>query len=302
MLGLLMPSAFDLRASGLTATTYAMHKPRGVLSVASTSSLDPTLTDVMVAAGVKPLSSHVGRLDVQTSGLLLITEDASLLRAILYDGAEDTTSSLPKHYHLLLAGRHLPDSQKLTSLGSPLTFVRARTRVHADAVCVRHIRCFHDEDLYAGFDSIDRLPTWKTADSGALGRTRAVHATAEGWVTEVELQLHQGRHHQIRRLCARARLPLLHLRRVAIGPISLGEMRPGEVRELSLDEKSRLYESCLPRYLPGFERKERARCTEARRNRRKELRAQWRKERVASGAAMQQPSLAVPVGESSNGR
>ena len=48
---------------------------------------------------------------------------------------------------------------------------------------------------------------------------------------QVELQLRQGRHHQIRRLCQRAGLRLLHLRRLSVGPIALDGMAPGEVRE-----------------------------------------------------------------------
>ena len=60
------------------------------------------------------------------------------------------------------------------------------------------------------------------------------------------MQLRQGRHHQIRRLCKRAGLRLLHLRRISVGPIALGGMVPGEVRELSAEEKAALYAACLP--------------------------------------------------------
>ena len=42
----------------------------------------PTLIDVMVAAGVQPLKGHIGRLDVETSGLILLTADSLLLRAV----------------------------------------------------------------------------------------------------------------------------------------------------------------------------------------------------------------------------
>ena len=56
----------------------------------------------------------------------------------------------------------------------------------------------------------------------------------DGWLTEVEVQLRQGRHHQIRRLCQRAGLRLLHLRRRSVGPIALDGMVPGEVRVRSV--------------------------------------------------------------------
>ena len=64
-------------------TTYAVHKPRGVLSAAgATDDGQRTLTDVMRKAGVAPIPGHVGRLDAQTSGLILVTNDSSLYRAI----------------------------------------------------------------------------------------------------------------------------------------------------------------------------------------------------------------------------
>ena len=105
--------------------TYALHKPRGVLSIANTPSAKcqgRTLTDLMLAAGVAPLRGHIGRLDIQTSGLLLVTEDATLMRALT-----DEAASLPKTYSLLLAGRHPETSPVLTSLRAPLSASSLRT-------------------------------------------------------------------------------------------------------------------------------------------------------------------------------
>ena len=41
------------------------------------------------------------------------------------------------------------------------------------------------------------------------------------WLTRIEVTLCQGRHHQVRRLCKRAQLKLVALRRIAIGPLAL---------------------------------------------------------------------------------
>lgn len=75
------------RASRSCHSTYAVFKPRNVLSASGTVDTGrkryPTLTDVMKAAGVVPLPGHVGRLDAETSGLVLVTSDSLLLRGVL---------------------------------------------------------------------------------------------------------------------------------------------------------------------------------------------------------------------------
>ena len=78
-------------------------------------------------------------------------------------------------------------------------------------------------------------------------------------MTRVEVTLSQGRHHQVRRLCRRAGLRLLHLRRLAVGPVALDGLEPGEVRVLTRDEKRALYEWCLPRLVEAQREGRRAR-------------------------------------------
>ena len=74
--------------------TCAIFKPRGVLSAAGRDGRHPTLTDLMLAAGVKPLRGHIGRLDIQTSGLILVSEDPLM---------PNVTSALLKRCTLLLS-------------------------------------------------------------------------------------------------------------------------------------------------------------------------------------------------------
>ena len=78
------------------------------------------------------------------------------------------------------------------------------------------------------------------------GATRAPHVPDGGWLTYVDLEIRQGRHHQIRRLCRRAGLKLRHLKRLSVGPVALGSLPPGGVRELGRDEREALYARCLP--------------------------------------------------------
>ena len=79
------------------------------------------------------------------------------------------------------------------------------------------------------------------------GATRAPHVPDGGWLTYVDLEIRQGRHHQIRRLCRRAGLKLRHLKRLSVGPVALGSLPPGGVRELGRDEREALYARCCYR-------------------------------------------------------
>ena len=253
--------------------TFAMHKPRGVLSISGNVAGQRTLSDLF-----DQCSGHIGRLDVQTSGLLLLTEDSSLLRAVLGHG------NMQKTYSLLLGGS--PTQNALTSLGAPLSFSRAGRTVHAEAARVQDIRIFDDWQLAANFEDIDR------DDINHISPAVRRVVPESSRLTEVELQISQGRHHQIRRLCHRAGVDLLHLRRTAIGPIALGSMCPGEVRELSADEKWQLYTALLSRVQQGHARKAAAAQARKGRERRKQLRARWRED--TSGES---PQIVTPEGQ-----
>jgi 16S rRNA U516 pseudouridylate synthase RsuA-like enzyme len=273
-------------AACLAGRTCAVYKPRGVLSAAADPT-HPTLTDLMAAAGVEPLRGHVGRLDLATSGLILVTDDS-----VLHDAA----ASLAKRYSLLVAGRHARGSDPVTSLSQPLFFMRGDTVVRSDAARVRHAGSFQDRTLAERSVLLDRVDGLRVdrelarvyalpGDSRGDAKERGQHpgathlATSMGdWVTEIEVEIQQGRHHQIRRLCKRAGLELLHLRRVAIGPLSLADLQLGigEVRELSESDKVALYSAALPAVTRSAERREASDRVASERARRRLLRERFR--------------------------
>jgi 23S rRNA pseudouridine2605 synthase len=59
----------------------------------------------------------------------------------------------------------------------------------------------------------------------------------------VEVVLHEGRKHIVRRLMQEAGFPVKRLVRTHFGPISLGDQRPGKVRNLTSEEIGRLYQA-----------------------------------------------------------
>lgn len=58
--------------------------------------------------------------------------------------------------------------------------------------------------------------------------------------TKLTISIHEGRNRQIRRMCSAVGLPVRDLRRVRMGPIGLGRLKPGQWRELTPDEVRRL--------------------------------------------------------------
>ena len=269
-------------AECLAKRSCAIYKPRGVLSAAA-DAVHPTLTGLMVAAGVQPLQGHVGRLDILTSGLILVTDDCAL-----HEGAV----GLVKRYSLLVAGQHTPVSDAITSLAQPLEFTRKKSGViHSDAAGVYYRRSFLDSKFRKTGGLLDQVGGLQVDKelarvSALLGPGRDASGVAQepcSWVTEVEVEIRQGRHHQIRRLCKRAGLELIHLRRVAIGPLSLQslQLQLGEVRELSEEDKRKLYSACLPSILPGCERRAASARVADDRARRRALRKSFRSERLS---------------------
>ena len=59
----------------------------------------------------------------------------------------------------------------------------------------------------------------------------------------VELVIHEGRNRIVRRLMAEVGHPVVRLSRTAIGPIQLGDLRSGQVRELTTDELGHLLDA-----------------------------------------------------------
>jgi 23S rRNA pseudouridine2605 synthase len=168
----------------------AFHKPVGVVTTRADPGGRKTVYDALGDVGrwVFP----VGRLDRDTSGLLILTNDHRL--------GERLTSPdhhVPKTYHARVRG--VPDAEALRALreGLPL-------------------------------------------DDGTLTRPARVRAlgTARGeeGSTWLELVLTEGKNRQVRRMCTAVGHDVLELVRVRIGRLGIGDIAPGEWRELSPDE------------------------------------------------------------------
>ena len=183
----------------------ALHKPKGLVTTRADPGGRPTVYDALGDVGrwVFP----VGRLDRETSGLLILTNDHRLGQRLT-----DPEHHVPKTYHARVLG--LPGQEALRALreGLPLddgTLTRpAKVRVLG-------------------------TPRGASAPSGSKGQGS----------TWLEIVLTEGKNRQVRRMGAAIGHEVVELVRVRIGQLDLGELAPGEWRELGPEEVRNLLAS-----------------------------------------------------------
>jgi 23S rRNA pseudouridine2457 synthase len=179
----------------------ALNKPFGVISKFSPEAGKRTLADYVSARNVYP----AGRLDTDSEGLLLLTDDGALQARI----------ANPRHK---LAKTYWAQVE-----GSPTDAALAALRAGVD------LGDFVTKP--AGARLIDEPHDLWPRDPPI--RYRAKIPTA--WV---ELTLREGKNRQVRRMTARVGFPTLRLVRVAIGDIDLAGLAPGEWREVEAENLS----------------------------------------------------------------
>jgi 23S rRNA pseudouridine2605 synthase len=170
----------------------ALNKPVGVVSTMTDPEGRPNLGDYV--SGRRERLFHVGRLDADTEGLILLTNDGELAHRLTHPSYQ-----VPKTYLAEVVGPIGRDVGKRLRDGIELD----DGRVTVDS-----------------FRAVDR--------SGAR--------------VMVEVVLHEGRKHVVRRLLAAVGHPVERLVRTQIGPVKLGDLRVGKTRVLTRDEVGRLYQ------------------------------------------------------------
>ena len=183
--------------------TVLLHKPAGVVSAASDTRGRPTASG-LVGPGLGRLYP-VGRLDEDSEGLLLLTNDGGLTARLLHPrfGVARTYAALvsppprPEHAVRLEAGVRLSDGP-----------ARARSA-----------------RLLAAAPEAAGPPAAAAPPGDAPG--------GSGWV---ELVLAEGRNREVRRMCAAVGLQVLRLLRTGFGPLRLGALPSGRWRALSRAE------------------------------------------------------------------
>ena len=192
------PEICDIKVDGeslsisKSKTYLAFHKPAGVISTMSDPEGRSNLGDFFKDR--KDRLYHVGRLDKDSEGLILLTNDGELAHR-----ATHPSYGLEKRYLVEIEGefnKQLSD-QLLQGVRLEDGLARAVKVIHARAVSRNH-----------------------------------------HWV---EITIHEGRYHIIRRLIESLGLKVLRLIRLDFGPISLGDMKPGRHRVVNSQEMTNLF-------------------------------------------------------------
>ncbi|MCD9097480.1 pseudouridine synthase [Luteimonas fraxinea] len=175
----------------------AFNKPYGVLCQFTDRSTPPRPT--LAGFGLPPDVYAAGRLDHDSEGLLLLTDDGPLANRIT-----DPRHKLPKTYRVQVEGTPSPD--QLQALRDGVTLNDGPTRP-------------------AQVTLLDPPPVLWPRDPPVRFRK----TVPDAWL---ELTIREGRNRQVRRMTAAVGLPTLRLVRVAIGDWSLDTLAPGAWRAL----------------------------------------------------------------------
>jgi 23S rRNA pseudouridine2605 synthase len=169
----------------------AFNKPRGVLTAMSDDRGRATIVDFLGDRAERLF--HVGRLDYDTEGLMLLTNDGELAHRLAHPSYE-----VAKTYWAEVPGPVPRDLGRRLQAGV---------------------------ELDDGVAAADKFRVLEQSGKRAM----------------VEITLHEGRKHIVRRMLAETGHPVSRLLRTTVGPVKLGTLRPGATRELTTKEIGELY-------------------------------------------------------------
>ncbi|MDG0813619.1 pseudouridine synthase [Cohnella rhizosphaerae] len=232
-------------------TVYVMlHKPAGFVS-ATEDNRERTVLELLPEALRVFSPFPVGRLDKDTEGLLLLTNDGKLSHDLL-----SPRKHVPKTYQALVAGLvgsadiatfatgvtlddgyvTLPAALRVEGSASGGTTDGAEAAEHAGVEATREVPAF------SMAKAVERLDTFPALRANRTNWREAVDAGET--LSWIELTIAEGKYHQVKRMFEAVGKKVLYLRRSEMGPLPLDEsLAPGEWRELTEDELETLRSS-----------------------------------------------------------
>lgn len=168
------------------------NKPAGVVTSLSDPEGRHTVKDFL--KGIKYRVFPVGRLDYDSEGLLLLTNDGDFSHRILHP-----SKKIPKTYVIKVKG-------------------------------------IIDED------AIEKLRRGVRLEDGLTAPAKVKKIRQSENNSWVEITIYEGRKRQARRMLQKVGYPVIKLRRIAIGGLKLGDLKPGEIRRMTVEEVKKVLE------------------------------------------------------------
>ena len=169
-----------------------LHKPRGYVTTLSDERGRRTVAQLVADCGRRVWP--VGRLDLDSEGLLIMTDDGELTQRLIHPSHQ-----VEKEYLVWVAG---DVTRGLPVLSGPMEL-----------------------------------------DGDMLAPAQVRRGRASGGVTQLSVTIHQGKNRQVRRMCAKAGLTVMRLKRIREGKLLLDRnLQPGQWRLLTKEEVTQLRE------------------------------------------------------------
>jgi cytidylate kinase len=218
----------DGKPIGVEAKRYVMlHKPAGYLSSPDPRAGYPSWQELVK---VPERLYAVGRLDQDSEGLLLLTNDGELALRLMHPRYEHA-----KTYLVQVEG--VPNPRKIRRWQHGVMLDDGKT-------LPARILLLREPPPPYGRNGPPREPQRaRQAEQARAGRiAKPAHLTATSWL---KVTLREGRKRQLRRMVALLGHPAQRIIRIGIGPLILGDLRPGKWRDLTPGEVSALREAAF---------------------------------------------------------
>jgi 23S rRNA pseudouridine2605 synthase len=172
-----------------------LNKPTGYVTTVKDQFSRPSVIDLVKE--VKERVYPVGRLDYDTSGLLILTNDGDFTYKLTH----------PKH--------------------------------ETNKTYIAHIKGIPGKEEIQNFERGLKIEDYTTSPA----KLKVLSKLGDG--SEVEITIHEGRNRQVRKMCDAIGHPVIALKRIAIGGLTLGDLKEGSWRTLTEAEKEKLLNSKL---------------------------------------------------------
>ncbi|MDD5804006.1 MAG: pseudouridine synthase [Clostridia bacterium] len=190
---------------------YLLHKPAGYVS-ATEDTREKTVLELVPKDSRRNLFP-VGRLDKDTEGLLLITDDGQLAHQLL-----SPKKHVDKTYFAVTEGKVVQEDigkiQEGVDIGDEEPTLPGKLEI---------LRTWNEDGESAVTQENEETKKWECENSP--------------WRSEILLTIHEGRFHQVKRMMEAVGKKVIYLKRISMGPLTLPDDLPkGEARELTAEE------------------------------------------------------------------